>query len=137
MFLKALSISVVTLFISGCGGGGGGSGSSSSSASISQFIKYSEVAAETPITFTNVQTQEVSYTYDEDTEVLTSIGTEPRVAFSGSLTEKYDELGGLISMAFTSSEGTSLIYGDDEGDGLFQALISIMKTNLSSIYLST
>ena len=89
MLLKALSVSVVTLFIGGCSGGGGSNGGSS--ASISQLVKYSQVPAGTSITFTNAQTQEVSYTFNESNKVTTSIGTESSVDFTGSVSDTYRE----------------------------------------------
>ena len=135
MVLKALSISVVTLFIGGCFGGGGGGGGSS--ASISQFVKYSETPTGTTIAFTNAQTQEMTYTYDVGTSTVTDFGAPTSVKTTGSVSETYDASGDLTSSAITSSEGTSLSYGagDTQADWVLNPKVSLLTNAAGSEYI--
>jgi len=135
MVLKALSISVVTLFIGGCFGGGGGGGGSS--ASISQFVKYSETPAGTTIAFTNAQTQEMTYTYNVGTSNVTGIGVPTSVKTTGSVSETYDASGDLTSSAIISSEGTSLSYGagDTQADWNLNPKVSLLTNAAGSEYI--
>ena len=120
MVLKALSISVVTLFIGGCFGGGGGGGGSS--ASISQFVKYSEVPAGVRIQVTNAQTQEATWTQDVQGGVvgaIQSVSAPSAVGFTGTLDETYDNSNTVTKASYSTSEGTLISFGTGDSIGVW------------------
>jgi len=138
MVLKALSISVVTLFIGGCFGGGGGGGGSS--ASISQFVKYSEVPAGVRIQVTNAQTQEATWTQDVQGGVVgavQSVSAPSAVGFTGTLDETYDNSNTVTKASYSTSEGTLISFGTGDSIGVWaqNPNISFLSSQDGSDYI--
>lgn len=102
------------LTVAACGGGGGGGGGGGWS-TLDTFTRFSAIVPDRP---TRIQgsSQEVPYTWDPVTEVVTSYGAPTSFGPTATADVTVDATGEFTSLDFTSAAGTKLSFRTDAGD---------------------
>ena len=104
------------LTVAACGGGGGGGGGGGWS-TLDTFTKFSAIVPDRP---TRIQgsSQEVPYTWDPVTEVVTSYGAPTSFGPTATADVTVDATGEFTSLDFTSAAGSRMSFSASAGDTL-------------------
>ena len=111
------------LTVAACGGGGGGGGGGGWS-TLDTFTKFSAIVPDRP---TRIQgsSQEVPYTWDPVTEVVTSYGAPTSFGPTATADVTVDATGEFTSLDFTSAAGSRMSFSASAGDTLGMLMVGV------------